>query len=215
MKKIGTYLIERLKEIKRAHEEWVRKNLERTPENTIESTKKKELLLFITENHEKRMSHKSMVQLAHDNESLEFAHAEIAKMNNKIISFAEKIKTQAFHFDVIVRPNEKHIVDVIFNFHTLLVQFYQPIPDSISQSHLFFGMVKGLFDSNGKVDVFHKPVPLEFMRLLFAKNGKGEYGWIEDEDREKFHASEEIVDIWLEKFFKEAMPKNEDGEGEL
>lgn len=213
--KIGTYTVKKLKDIKRQHEEWVRKNLETTPENTIEPTKEQELLSFITENYEKRMLHKSMIQLAHDQESLAFAHAEIAKMNNKITSFAEKIKTQASHFNVIVRSNEYHIVDVIFNFHTLLVQFYQPIHDSISQSYLFFGMVKGLFDSKGNADVFHRPVPLEIMRLRFAKNGKGEYGWIEDEEREKFHTSEEIIDIWFEKFFKEAMPKNEEIGGEL
>lgn len=145
-----------------------------------------------------------MIEVEDSPESLEIAKQEIINIINKINWNVQKIKEQTAGLDLIAIPNQHGILDLKCNYHTLLVQFYQPTHDS--ESYILFGVVDGLFDLNGNADKQYIPKFLDRIRLKLAKNINGNHGWIDIENRDKFYITEEVVQIWLNKFFKVSIP---------
>jgi len=201
---VETYPVERLNTIKDEHENWVKENLENTNRNetTIQKTKTTELLDFITSKHDIEMNIKSNRQVFESPEGLQIAFSEIQKIKEKVKCLVSDLNSKAPNYHIQAIDNREHICDIRFKGHTLLVQFYQAYGDVANNSYLFFAVVDGLFDENGYTDVFHQAQIIEIIRLDFTYNNNGQFGWHNQEKKSDFYTSEEITDIWTEKFFK-------------
>ena len=73
----------------------------------------------------------------------------------------------------------------------------------VDGSYLFFGVIDGYFDNNGKKIPFLDVELKENIRLNFSFNDEGVFGWRDKVDQDKFYTSKEITDIWIESFFKQ------------
>src|SRR5690606_36294560 len=109
--KVDSFPIEKIKQIKRDHERWVKNNLETTVNNVIEPTSEQNLLSFMVNQHDKIMNHKSLLQIQHSPESLTLAKIELEKISSKIKSFVQKLTSSPPNFKIIVRENEQKMVD--------------------------------------------------------------------------------------------------------
>ncbi|HRS59812.1 MAG TPA: hypothetical protein P5050_11405 [Bacteroidia bacterium] len=201
---VETYSEERLKQIKIEHESWVKENLEFTngkPE-IIAKSKTEELLDFITSKHDIEMNIKSSRQVFESQEGLQIAFSEVNKIKNKVKQLVDDLNSKAPNYYIQARDNRQHICDIRFKGHTLLVQFYQAYSNVADGSYLLFAVVDGLFDENGNADVFHPAKILQIIRLDFSYNDNGQFGWRNQENKKQFFTSDEITDIWTEKFFK-------------
>jgi len=201
---VETYPEERLKQIKEEHESWVKENLESTngKTETVAKSKIEELLDFITSKHDIEMNIKSSRQVFESQEGLQIAFSEVYKIKDKVKKLVDELNSKAPNYHIQARDNRQHICDIRFKGHTLLVQFYQAYSNVADGSYLLFAVVDGLFDENGYADVFYPAKILEIIRLDFSYDDNGQFGWRNQEYKAQFFTSEEITDIWTDKFFK-------------
>ena len=70
---------------------------------------------------------------------------------------------------------------------------------------MLFAVVNGHFKADGFADVFHPVTMNEIIRLNFSYNEEGEFGWRDQENKNNFYGSQEITEIWIDKFIKKSL----------
>jgi hypothetical protein len=147
------------------------------------------------------MNIKSSEEKFNSSEGLKIAFLEVEKIKRIIYDTVERIHNNAPNYRITLRDNKKHITDILFKDKTLTVQFYEGIANQAKSSYLFLAFVNGYFREDGTVDPFYPVTLIELIRLDFTFNEKGEFGWRNQENSSEFFSSEEIIAIWLKKFF--------------
>ncbi len=194
--------------IKIEHEKWVTENLggiQTIKTEEKEPSRLSSLIDFVTNKHDIEMNIKSSKQILESQEGLQMAFTEVAKIKEYVIKIVTDIKKEAPEYHIHTRDNNHHICDIIFKGHTLLVQFYQAYGNVANNSYLLFGLIEGFFDKNGYADPFHPATVKSIIRLDFSFNNAGEFGWRNQERISDFYSSQDITEIWTEKFFKEVL----------
>jgi len=202
---INVYPIDTIRAIKGEHEIWVKAHLDKGTNVDFENegTEVSSLLDYIIVKHDIEMNIKSSKQTLESETGLKIAFEEAANIKSVVENFVFNLKEKAPHYNIQLRDNDFLICDIRFKGHTLLIQFYQAYANIVKDSYLLFGIIQGLFDDSGHpVDPFNMPKLLNFIRLEFSYNEGGEFGWRDKEDNKAFYLSNEITNIWLDKFFK-------------
>ncbi len=201
---IETYPKDKLNSLKVEHELWVKKNLDGNNrfDEAEEKSKRALLIDFITGKHDIEMNIKSSRQIFESNEGLQIAFSEIANIKAFIIETVNALNESAPNYQIQVRENKEHICNIRFKGHTLLVQFYQAYNNVAVDSYLLFGIIDGLFNEQGRADKFYLAKPIEIIRLDFSYDDNGNFGWRDQVKKVDFYTSENITEIWTEKFFK-------------
>jgi hypothetical protein len=200
---IGNYPKAKLIEIKDKHEFWVQNTLNNTKEARPNQISLQDNLLdFLSNKNQKVASMKYSTEILYSPQSLDLAFEEVRKLKQHIKEFFEKAKLAAPDFDIILRDNSHHLSDIMSNGYTLLSQFYQAYGNMALNSYLLFAVVKGYFDAHGHSDPFNPAQKEELIRL--SCDNSGNFGWRNKENKEKFYTSEEIADLWLDKFFRKS-----------
>jgi hypothetical protein len=205
---VETYPEDKLIALKKGHNDWVTQNLESQPAEVIEQTeepKAKSLISFITSKHDVEMNIKSSKQILNSSEGLSMAFSEVAKVKELLNALVSDIKKSAPSYNVILRENPHRISDILFKGHSLLVQFYQAYGNSAENSYLLFAITNGTFDKDGRADVFYPVTLKKVIRLDFAFNDAGEFGWLDQENRKDFYTTKDITETWVELFFKHVL----------
>ena len=198
--------IDDLKRIKTEHEEWVKTNLEQN-----DSTEPKEepfidsLINYVTVKHDKEMNIKSSRNIFSSSEGLQIAFEAAAKVKNIIYETREKIINKASSYNIIIRDNRQNITDLMFKGKTLLAQFYQAYSNVADDSYLLFAVVNGHFNKDGYADPFYPVTMIEIIRLDFSYDSNGVFGWRNQESKDEFFSSQEITEMWIDKFMREAL----------
>jgi hypothetical protein len=203
---VEKFPVEKLIEIKKQHEEWVKTNLDN--EEFVQPEEKSRidnLISYVSAKHDKEMNLNSSRNIFSSSEGLQIAFEEAEKIKNIIKETIEKVNKAAPNYSIIIRDNRQHITDLMFKGKTLLSQFYQAYSNVADDSYLLFAVVNGYFNKDGSADPFYPVTMIEIIRLDFAYNEAGEFGWRNQENKEEFYNSQEITELWIEKFIKEAL----------
>ena len=201
--KVKSFPVDELKRIKSEHELWVKSNLDGNYAGEVqEMTRLNELINFVTAKHDIKMNTSSSKQLMASQEGLQLAFQETEKIKKKIYEIVSLIRNKAPNYSIVLRDNRNRITDILFDGFTLLAQFYQSYTNVAVGSYILFAVVDGYFDERGYADAFNKATIKEVIRLDFAFNEKGEPGWLEQERKKDFYLSDDITEIWIDKYFK-------------
>ncbi len=207
---VERFPLDELRKIKRQHEEWVRSNLE--GEKTVpfeEITVIDSLVKFVSAKYDREMNLNSSRNIFSSPEGLQIAFEEANKIKDIIYGTVAQIRKAAPGYNVIVRDNRQHITDLMFKGKTLLSQFYQAYNNVADDSYLLFAVVDGYFNKDDYADPFNPVTIIEIIRLDFAYDETGTFGWRNQEIASEFFKSQEITEIWIDKFFKMALKENE------
>jgi HNH endonuclease len=201
--KVEKYPTSVLIELKNKHELWVKNNLDKNfQDDIIELSEEEKLVSYITTKHDKEMKIKSSKEILYSEKGLDLAYDEIEKIKNKVSNVLLTLKESAPKYNIIHRFNNHKLCDIIFNKHTLMIQYYQASKYYANNSYLLFGIVNGLFDKNGYPDPYNPPTSQDIIRLDFTYNEIGDFGWKDQENNNEFYTSNEITEQWLKKFFR-------------
>lgn len=208
--KIEIYSAAELGRIKLEHEHWVQSNLgkvklERSESN--ESERVQGLLNFVTAKYDIEMNIKKSKQIFQSEEGLRIAINEIGAIRTRTYEIVKLLKSNATKSDIRIRDNRNHMCDIMVNGFTLLIQFYQAYGNIAEDSYLLLAIINGYFNADGSADPFHPPTIREIMRLNFSFDEKGNFGWRDQEKDADFYLSTDILEIWIDKFFKIALEK--------
>jgi hypothetical protein len=195
-----------LKNIKEAHETWVRNTLDNPKEKiTKETSVQENLLAFMVNKNQKIASMKYSTESLYHHKSLDLAFSEAEKLKQHIKQFISKSNSMAPEINIVNRDNQHHICDVMLNGYTLLCQFYQAYGNMALNSYLLFAIVKGYFDENGRTDPFNPVTKQELIRLEISCDNMGKIVWRDKQNKEQYFESEKIADIWLDKFIRKSL----------
>jgi hypothetical protein len=204
--KVETYPIEKLRSIKSEHEEWVKKNLDLQDAGELrEESIIDNLIKYVTIKHDNEMNINSARHIFSSSEGLQLAFEEVEKIKSIIYTARERIVKGAPNYNIIVRDNRQHITDLMFKGKTLLSQFYQAYSNVADDSYLLFAVTNGYFNKDGFADPFYPVTIIEIIRLNFSYNSDGVFGWRNQKNNDEFYHSEQITELWIEKFIKEAL----------
>jgi hypothetical protein len=203
--RVNQYSVDILKNIKLEHEKYIASKSNSTNKidlPKIETQEKQSLADFVISKHDKEINLSKCEQIMWSKEGLKIALAEAQEIKKLLYKEVTELKSKASSFNIHITENKTYICNIVFKGHTFLAQYNHDYDDSADKSYLLFGIVKGLFDSNGYCAPFQECTMLKVIRLDFAFNEFGQFGWREQEGGKTFHQSLEISQIWLEKFFK-------------
>lgn len=203
---VEKYPIGALHQIKSEHEDWVKVNLDNG--KPIQLEKKSildSLISYVSAKHDKEMNLNSNRNIFSSSEGLQIAFEEADKIKGIIYDSVEKITKAAPNYNITIRDNREHITDLMFKGKTLLSQFYQAYSNVADDSYLLFAVVDGYFNKDGYADPFNPVTMIEIIRLDFSYNEAGEFGWRNQESKDEFLKSQDITEIWIDKFIKESL----------